>query len=220
MNSFPKMSNLSSPKFPQNNLTESISLIMPGTVTAFCGSINYNSYELENSNKFLRMNFSPTIKNSTGWILCNGGNANINVFPTLFETIGFLYGKGDKKNEFRMPNLMGYFLRALALNDSVDKGFNEREKNPATESSGTKDSVGSIQTNMVQQHKHKYTNYSGVIPTLCQEKKISNSENNNVFTKAEIYSPTEIQESGNETRPVNVYVNYLIYSGFPVSINK
>ncbi|MGD8781302.1 MAG: phage tail protein [Ignavibacteria bacterium] len=224
MDSFPKFPSMpepSSPKFPQNMLTKSISLIMPGTITAFCGPINYDTYELENSNKLLRMNFSPTVKNSTGWILCNGGNTNINVFPALFETIGYLYGKGDKSNEFKVPNYTGYFLRALALNDNVDKGFGEREKNPANGSSGTKDGVGSIQQNMVQEHKHKYTNYSDLkTKQLGPGDAPTNGPNPNVYTEADIYSASQEKLSGNETRPVNMYVNYLIYSGFPASINK
>ena len=193
---------------------------MPGTITAFCGDIDYTTYELKNSNKFIRMNFSPAITNNTGWILCSGGTANINVFPSLFNIIEYLYGKGSNSNEFMVPNYKGYFLRALALDSSIDKGFDEREKNPTTGSAGTSNGIGSIQQNMVQEHKHKYVNYSGLTPTFCQEKKVSNSENNNVLTGAEIFSSSDTQESGNETRPVNIYVNYLIYSGLPASINN
>lgn len=212
----------SSPDFPTNILNQQIGIIMPGTITAFCGNIDLKNktYELLNINKFIRLNFSPTFKNNTGWITCDGSSVDISVFPSLFETIGFLYGAGKEANQFRIPDFSGYFLRGLALNDTVDKGFSERQKYPVDKSTGTQNGVGSIQGNMVQKHEHKYVNLTGVTPALSNDKPATAGQNTNVFTDADIYSPSQEQLSGNETRPVNIYVNYLVYAGLPASIKQ
>ena len=210
------------PNVPPNMLNEQIGLIMPGTITAFCGKIDLQNktYELQNVNKFIRLNFSPTFKNNTGWITCDGSSVYISVFPVLFETIGFLYGTGDNANQFRVPDYQGLFLRCIALNDTVDKGYSERKKYPASNGTGTVNSVGSIQAYMVQKHEHKYVNLTGTAPTLSNDKPAAASQNTNVFTDADIYLSPNEKLSGNETRPVNIYVNYLIYAGFPASINQ
>jgi hypothetical protein len=212
-----------SPNFPGNLLSNNTGQIMPATIISFCGNIDYQNktYELITSNKFISMDFSPTIKNSTGWIVCVGSDVKISLFPSLFQTIGFLYGTGKNADEFKLPDYMGYFFRGLALDDAVDKGFAERVKNPATGSSGTSNGVGSIQQNMVQKHEHKYVNLTGKIPPfiLGAGNSPTNSENKDVFTDSNIYSSQKLL-SGNETRPVNIYINYLIYAGLPSAATK
>jgi hypothetical protein len=209
------------PALPHNSLTNSIHQTMPGTIAVFAGDIDYKNktYELNSSNKFVRMNFSPTIKNNTGWIVCVGGDVKKIIFPTLFQTIGFLYGTGTNDDEFRIPDYSGYFFRGIALDNKIDKGFNERKTNPANGSKGTNNGVGSIQDFMVQKHEHKYVNNSGTTSAFCCEIP-AQGVSKEVYTDPNIYSPEQQLLSGNETRPVNIYVNYLIFAGLPSAIKQ
>jgi hypothetical protein len=225
MNNIPSAPLLNFPSFnfPQNSLTNLIQQTMPGTITSFSGDIDYKNktYELNSSNRFVRMNFSPSIKNNTGWIVCVGCDVKKIIFPTLFQTIGFLYGAGTNDDEFKIPDYNGYFFRGLALDDKIDKGFNDRKINPANGSKSTKNGVGSIQEIMVQKHEHKYVNFSGKVPpVLGPGDSPTNGENKEVYTDPNIYSPEQQLLSGDETRPVNIYVNYLIFAGLPSAIKQ
>ncbi|MGL6159317.1 phage tail protein [Microbulbifer sp.] len=149
-----------------------------------------------------------------GWMLCDGRQLGIASYPALFEVIGNLYG-GDGEYTFRLPDYRGLFLRCVDNGAGVDPDVDQR-LSPA---SGEKYSgVGSVQKDALQDHQHAY---QFAKPGDGQEQ----------FQGGQVTSPATPTASGDpilpgslspakpagdpartssETRPRNIYVNYLI----------
>jgi microcystin-dependent protein len=175
--------------------------ILPlGTIIAFAGQINPQTYLCGADN------FSPSPSNNTGWILCDGSEVSETVFPMLFNAIGNLYGGFN--GSFYVPDYRGYFLRGLAVNAGQDPGFANRIRLPNGENAG----VGSTQQGMIQQHEHLYNNYPVQQASGGQYFGVASISHQEISSTTELLS-NGYNLSGEETRPKNIYVNYLIYSG-------
>ena len=175
-------------------------ILPPGTIIAFAGQINPQTYLCGEDN------FSPSSSNNTGWILCDGSEVSEAVFPMLFNVIKNLYG--GYNGNFYLPDYRGYFLRGLAVNNIQDPGFANRTAAPNGENVG----IGSTQQNMIQQHGHLYNSYP------AQQASGGQNSGGATISYQQISTTTGISSngynlSGEETRPKNIYVNYLIYSG-------
>lgn len=208
------------PPFPLSGLTRRPGNIPLGTVHPYACSIDPVTHERDSGNGNEPQNFGPGVNNNTGWILCDGSSVQIAVFPGLFNILGFLYGKGEGENTFRVPDYRGYFLRAVDPDGKIDKGLDQRSPYPAAGSVGTSQGVASIQDCMVQEHEHHYTNYSSQKPPqLGPGDSPTNGPDTQLFTGAEVYPPGSGPATqpwpGKETRPVNIYINYLVYAGLP-----
>lgn len=149
-----------------------------------------------------------------GWMLCDGRELGIAVYPLLFEAIGNLYG-GDGEYTFCLPDYRGLFLRCADSGANVDPDVDQRIS-PTTgkEYSG----VGSLQMDAQEDHQHAYQfAKSGSGPDQ--------------FPGGKVVAPATPTASGNpilpgsltpanpngdpartssETRPRNIYVNYII----------
>jgi hypothetical protein len=156
--------------------------------------------------------FSGTAANlaglrSQGWLKCDGGTVSKNDYPHLFAAIGTTYG-GDGNPNFELPDLRGYFLRG------VDDGA-RRDPNTANRSHPgntlTAD-VGTTQSDELVTHIHYWDHFfhfrgwGGNDIAVHQPPSSPNLQNN--FNKA-----TNLDGGGSETRPMNVYVYYLIATG-------
>ena len=175
-----------------------------GTVMAFSGSIDVNDMCGE-------LNFSHGAGNNTGWQVCDGASLFQSMFPGLEVVIGNLYGGSNGR--FNLPNYMGYFLRGLATDSTEDPGISYRE--PAT--NGTQAGVGSTQGWMVQGHEHEYNNFPGAA-TVVDEGTLVAVTSQEAYTTGLYTDDTGTTSlTGEETRPKNVYVYYIIYTGLPGS---
>lgn len=221
------------PGFPVNALAGFSGKIPYGTIIPYAGSIdrsgyteNYGegSYWRNSGNLDVPENFSPEVINNTGWIACDGSLVSGIVFPGLFDAIGYLYGKGDKDFIFKVPDYRGYFFRGLAINGDQDPGLNSNpdpeDKRVESSQFGEKNGVGSTQQGDVQMHEHDYDHYPCETPKAPSQPppppvEVGTSQKKTVKTTG-LYSSTGQKLTGNETRPKNIYVNYLIYSGLPV----
>jgi len=177
-----------------------------GTVVAYAAEIDPNTYMSGYHN------FSPNTLNDTGWLLCDGTKVMQSAFPKLFSLIGYTYGGSD--NVFMLPDYRGYFLRALEPSKKIDTGFDTRKK--ADGSGKPASSIGSIEQCMVQMHEHAYNNFTvdqvmgGDKPPLYNMLATGTGGTTNLYTD----SGMGTKLPGDETRPVNVYVNYLIFAGY------
>ena len=120
---------------------------------------------------------------------------------------GDLYG-GDGKSSFAIPDYRGYFLRCVDGGSGNDPDLNKR----TPPSGGTKADPGSSQDPALQMHEHHYvkplqpsasgsaesTAVPGDDPMGVTEDLLNKDGQPLQFT------------SDSETRPKNVYVNYLI----------
>jgi len=63
------------------------------------------------------------------WLLCDGRELGIAAFPALHNAILFAWGGDNTRGKFRLPNLMGYFLRGVDITsdgDPLDKDIELR----------------------------------------------------------------------------------------------
>ncbi len=181
-----------------------------GSVIAYAGEIDPTTYENNSGD-----NFSPTASNNTGWILCDGSTIGRGLYDALFQSIGYIYGGQINSGAFSVPDYRSYFLRGLLPGNSGMPANEDRQK--AAGDQATQDGVGSTQENMVQMHEHGYTHYPGTSVVQGQQQGTAGTvTSQDSWTKSLYTDDTGSQTlSGSETRPKNIYVNYLIYAGLP-----
>lgn len=140
-----------------------------------------------------------------GYLLCNGASLLRASYANLFTAIGTAYGAADGTH-FNVPDLRGYFARGTDNGAGNDPDASGRiAANPG---GNTGDNVGSQQSYQIQSHGHNFatavvTNAGGVSP--------SNLTIGSPPTTATYTDGTAVNMTGGaETRPKNVYVNYII----------
>jgi microcystin-dependent protein len=139
-----------------------------------------------------------------GWLLCTGtfGN-NPAAYPELFAVIGYRFGgfTSGGIHWFLTPDLRGRFLRGRDAGAGRDP---DRAARTATYPEGaTGDNVGSVQGDQFRRHTHTETRFldSGNDPAR------STPGGDDV---GQLQTANTGAAGGNETRPVNMYVNYII----------
>lgn len=173
-----------------------------GAITAFAGPL----YDPSASTPASPLPLYPP---AAGWLVCDGSSLNRNDYPELFSALGYLYGGSG--NTFLLPDLRGMFLRGVSKPDD-DAALEDRS--PA--SGGDEKDVGSVQQFAVQTHVHTYTapgdpapvaagsQVANVVQTVTPATRTSTPADG----KGDV--PGEVKVSQYETRPVNIFVHYLI----------
>ncbi len=163
-------------------------LVPPGTIVAFGGSVE-----------------------PRGWLLCDGRVLRTADHPRLWAAIGTAWGNpGD--GHFRLPDLRGLFLRGV--DNSPSTGVSGRDpdrdggREPIHPGGNPGNAVGSIQSEDLRRHSHTANARWAPLPG-------GGSAAYGFYIHAPI-TPNDpnwlsISETGGqETRPRNAYVNYLI----------
>ncbi len=145
-----------------------------------------------------------------GWMLCDGRSLDPGLYPELFAVLGYTYGGSG--SSFRLPDYRGNFLRGTDHGAGIDPDAGIRTS-PAG-GAGLDEGVGSRQPAALLTHNHNYSNVPSAV-TPSQEGSTASGAPVQKITSA----PTDAQGtplglatgmSQHETRPVNVYVNFLI----------
>jgi hypothetical protein len=160
----------------------------------------------------------PKQKIPQGWIACDGMfyNRQDKRYAHLFKIIGVSWG-AKSITDFAAPDLRGQFLRGVSEDSNIDPDANVRLNSRASladkdyaeaekrklelEKGNSGNQVGSKQKDEFEKHHHEIGGRDwvgkGCNSTLsgCGE--------------ANIQKPTS-EVGGNETRPVNAYVYYII----------
>lgn len=140
-----------------------------------------------------------------GWLLCDGSALQrTGQYNALFMVIGDLWGPGDNVNTFNIPDLRGYFLRGADHGRGVDPDASTRTDlfgNPAG------DRVGSFEGDQFRIHGHSLSNsvsgHTGSANDNCC--------NTTAVDRYGMIMPVSAQPNGgNETRPKNASVEFLI----------
>jgi microcystin-dependent protein len=147
-------------------------------------------------------NFNPDLEKQ-GWLPCDGRIVNRKAYSKLFAAIGEAWGAPDEEN-IHLPQTQGLFLRGLTGETSYDPDVNDRTN--LYPKGSTKNNVGSYQVDAFKLHHHRYFSPFKI------DVKITPGNSYNLHTSANNNTETT---GGNETRPKNVYVNYLIFVGLP-----
>lgn len=166
--------------------------VIPATVGAPIGSITAFAGPLANI--------------PTGWLECDGRSFSTTAYPALYAAIGNTWGAADG-TQFNIPDLRGYFLRGWSHGSGQDPDAASRSAQGNPGATGSGDNVGSFQTNQFESHSHGQT-----IPSAGSGGPVF------VYSTPSGYAgsgqmtanSTTFSSGGNETRPKNAYVIYII----------
>ena len=150
-----------------------------------------------------------------GWLLCDGSAISRSEYATLYDIIGTAYGFGNNSTTFNLPDMRGMFLRGVSEDSGKDEDAATRV--PLKEGGNSGNKVGSYQGDEFRSHKHTNNVWSGFTggQNACGTYPggyLSASGNRGMRNgTADCVNSNEINANGGrETRPKNVYVNYII----------
>ena len=155
----------------------------------------------------------------TGWLLCDGSAISRSEYVNLYNAIGVCWGTGDGTTTFNLPDLRGMFLRGVSGESGNDPDANNRIL--LKENGGnTGNNVGSYQGDAIR-------NIVGDVTAILTRKSADGA--NGVFTLnrgwwdeligedrhdawvANLnFNASAVVPVGNDNRPKNVYVTYII----------
>jgi len=139
-----------------------------------------------------------TSKIPTGWLLCDGSAVSRTTYTNLFSVIGENWGEGDGTSTFNLPDLRGRFLRGQNLASGNDPDAAARSASAAGGNTG--DNVGSVQDDEFKSHTHTATPGGSSSGSLLA----------GISTLSRLSGSTTGATGGNETRPKNANVVYII----------
>ncbi len=134
----------------------------------------------------------------TGYLLCDGTSYLQSSHPDLFSAIGTAYGSVDGTH-FNVPDFRGIFPRGVDGGAGNDPDAGSRTASNA--GGNTADNVGSFQSGVFGAHSHDAAINGGAGGTL-----VINSTSISTPSFAVITNTV----GGSETRPINLYVNFII----------
>jgi microcystin-dependent protein len=157
-----------------------------------------------------------------GWLPCNGNAVSRTEYADLFAVIGTAHGAGDGSNTFNLPDYRGIFLRGVDDGQKRDPDAASRTASKAGGAVG--DVVGSMQgyatarpiTDFITSTDGEHTHTVERIPNNNSSYAIAGSYqaiwNSGSADTHEAGAHTHVIQNGGdvETRPVNLYVNYII----------
>jgi len=158
-----------------------------------------------------------------GWLLCDGAAVSRTDYATLFNAIGINFGGGDGINTFNLPDSRGRFLRGADNGAGRDPDAASRTASNAGGSVG--DSVGTLQSEQFASHRHTIndpghthgmatpngtTGVRETAGTLAGGWDYGDQVSSAAPVTTNTTGITEAAAGGNETRPKNVSVNYII----------
>lgn len=139
-----------------------------------------------------------------GWLTCEGQAVSRTAFAALFSAIGTLHGTGDGSTTFNVPDFRGRFLRGHANGSANDP---DRAGRGSINGGSSGDNVGSIQAGGIESHGHSASFTHG-------RTNITESTGTSLWQAVGALNQTKTvsvaASGGNETRPINTYVKYII----------
>lgn len=148
------------------------------------------------------------------WMVCDGRELDITQYPQLIKVIGTVWG-GTATTKFKLPNLRGRFLRGV----DGGAGLDPMDKRVAL-GAAQADDVGSVQPEDFKSHSHGITDpghehrvlWHNFITAQEGSYERSNTAGGDPKprTTRETTGITINESGGQETRPDNAYVYWII----------
>ncbi|NEO55203.1 MAG: tail fiber protein [Okeania sp. SIO3B5] len=156
-----------------------------GTISAYGGVVTGNdARDLENQ----------------GWLVCDGEEYPIKDYEALYCKIGTYFGTASRPELFKVPDLRGRFVRGVDSGTGRDPDAADRTASAPGGNTG--DQVGSFQEDAFKKHSHKIE-----FNDLHQAR---NPDGNRQGQYQEEDGLSTSSVGGSETRPKNIYVNWII----------
>src|SRR6185312_12190007 len=156
-----------------------------------------------------------------GWMECDGRTLNASDYPELFKALGNSFGTTNIGATFKIPDLRGVFVRGWNHGSGADPEASSRgpadPSNPHPGWTGAQgDAVGSRQGDALLNHVHQIQGFhleasggNGFDGSGLD----TNSNRNSGYTRLFNTTGSTAGTSQNETRPRNVALMYVIYTG-------
>lgn len=180
----------------QQQATVNVTMIPPvlvGSIVAFAGPIN---------------------NLSAGWLNCNGQEVSGTTYPQLLALLLQTYGVPKTAGNVVLPDLRGIFLRGVDPTGVADPDYTQRASPISGNSTVVGPVIGSRQGPALQNHTHYWDRNFALISDSGSDIAVQLSDGGRNPDRGR-QATTNNDGGGNETRPVNVYVYYLIYGGVP-----
>ncbi len=137
---------------------------------------------------------------SAEYLTCDGSSVTTAAYPELHAVIGYAYG-GSGSN-FNLPDMRGMFLRGWDNGAGIDPDAASRTA--ANTGGATGDNIGSVQDHEFESHLHG-VNYTSIVNGGTDGVQ-ANIDTGKVSSGVQVTT----EAGGNETRPTNTYVNFII----------
>ncbi len=157
-----------------------------------------------------------------GYFLCDGETLDRDDFPELFEVLGHAWGGAG--SDFNLPDMRGLIPRGVDIGIGRDPDADDRVE--VAPGGNVGDKVGSLQEDQMQCFQIEYDKY---VHKKTNVKQSTAGSSKSVADNSDQYETTEIEfvdggcddpRFGNETRPKNVYVNFIIKAGCPPVVEE
>ncbi|MBI3868328.1 MAG: tail fiber protein [Verrucomicrobia bacterium] len=143
-----------------------------------------------------------------GWFACDGGVVSRSAFPRLFAAIGTAWGVGDfSGQDFQLPDLRGQFVRGADRGSGRDP---DRASRVGTLGGNSGDAVGTYQWHQLGYHSHGISTTGGIIEQRAGGPAPGFDNPGDYFAPLGYSTITVLPAGGNETRPINASVLYII----------
>lgn len=135
----------------------------------------------------------------SGWVLCDGTALNRTTYADLFSVIGVSFGGGDGTTTFNVPDLRGRFIRMV--DGTAGRDPDSAARTAMNTGGAVGNNIGSVQLDQFASHTHPqyYISSGGGTQYGAQSGLISGGT-----------QPSVLANGGNETRPKNANLNYMI----------
>ena len=157
-----------------------------------------------------------------GWLLCDGTTLDRDEFEELFEILGHAWG--GIGSDFNLPDMRGLYPRGVDIGAGRDPDADDRIEIAPGGNVG--DKVGSFQADQMQCFAATYDKYFHQSESVKQS---TAGSSKSVARNSDQYNETNIEfvegdcdepRFGQETRPKNAYVNFIIKTGCPPLIEE
>lgn len=150
-----------------------------------------------------------------GWMLCNGAEVSRTEYANLYNAIGVCWGIGDGSTTFNLPDMRGVFLRGVSGDSGNDE---DAESRLVLNDNGgnTGNQVGSYQGDAIRNITGSTSGHTAATIEGVFELGTDNlfwytgGGSINVFERPLSFDASRVVPVGNDNRPKNVYVNYII----------
>ena len=149
-----------------------------------------------------------------GWLVCNGDPVSRTDYAELSNVIGNFYGSVDDPTMFKLPDLRGRFLRGV--DDGAGRDPDAKNRTASAEGGNKGDKVGSAQEDALMSHTHQVVSWGDTGAESNKTAANNTAFSNRAFTRGDgsvstsTKTPAVLANGKLETRPKNIYVNYII----------
>lgn len=138
----------------------------------------------------------------TGFLLCDGSTVSRSTYATLYAAVGNAFGNGNGTTTFHIPDLRGRFVRGL--DGAAGRDPDSASRTAMNSGGNTANNVGSVQADQYKAHTHAFAIDEYVTTATGPNLAAGHGVVDNT------YNGTTASSGGNETRPLNAYLNYII----------